>query len=122
MQQRFDPRSPGIRRRPPRPSRSSHNAGVARGDFSLSSTERSLPTDRHQSALCWFDCTGKMLDKLVGAPGNYRMVDHRRHGQRLCSMYLREHPDSLPSCRDKSVSRFTSDSGTETAPVGFPTE
>ena len=122
MQQRFDPdRLEVSGEATPVAEQVFYSAGVARGDFSLSSTgvlAYRSGTNR-SSQFAWFDRTGKMLE-TVGAPGNYRTADLSPDGQRLAYADVNLRDIWILDLSRQSASRFTSDPGTETAPVWFP--
>ena len=122
MQQRFDPdRLEVSGEATPVAEQVFYNAGGARGDFSVSATGvlayRSGTNRRSQFA--WFDRTGKMLE-TVGAPGNYRTADLSPDGQRLAYADVNLRDIWILDLSRQTASRFTSDPGTETAPVWFP--
>ena len=122
MQQRFDPdRLEVSGEATPVAEQVFYNPGVARGDFSVSATGvLAYQSGTYRSSqFAWFDRTGKMLE-TVGAPGNYRTADLSPDGQRLAYADVNLRDIWILDLSRQTASRFTSDPGTETAPVWFP--
>jgi len=122
MQQRFDPdRLEVSGEATPVAEQVFYNPGVARGDFSVSAT--GLLAYRsgayRTSQFAWFDRAGKILE-TVGAPGNYRASDLSPDGQRLAYADVNLRDIWILDLSRKTASRFTSDPGTESAPIWFP--
>ena len=98
-----------------------YNPGVGRADFSVSATGilayRSGSTPNSQFA--WFDRAGTLLE-TVGPPGNYRTPALSPDGQRVAYGDVNQRDIWILDLSRRTPSRFTSGSGSETAPVWFP--
>ena len=95
--------------------------GFGRADFSVSQTGvlafRSSSNLPNQFA--WLDRSGKVLE-TVGPRGNYRTPDLSPDGTRLAFTDVLQGDIWIYDLPRKTSSRFTTGSGTETAPVWFP--
>jgi serine/threonine protein kinase/Tol biopolymer transport system component len=95
--------------------------GFGRADFSVSQTGvlafRSASNRSNQFA--WFDRSGNLME-AVGPPGNYRTPDLSPDGTRLAFTDVNQGDLWILDLSRKTSSRFTTETGTETAPAWFP--
>ena len=122
MQQRFDPdRMEAIGEATPLVEQVFYNPGVGRADFSVSQNGvlAFRVASNRSSQFAWVDRAGKLLEE-VGPPGNYRTHDLSPDGTRLVYADTIQGDIWIYDLARHTSSRFTSGSGTETAPVWFP--